>query len=137
VLLTNDSIGAKFTKGEIIQGSVSGATGYIREKEPNLGVIRFDPINGKSFVNNELIRGLTSGNTATIIAQVEYKDAPHHYEDIDGNWVRRTDLGAFPLTNSEHERNWNEYKTDIRVIRPEYISFVAEEFYKQINPDEQ
>jgi hypothetical protein len=137
VLTTNDNIGAKFTKGEIIQGSISGATGYIREKETNLGVIKFDSINGKTFKDDELIRGLTSGHTTTIKAQIAYKDAPQHFEDADGNWVRRTYPGAYPVTNAEHERIWNEYKTDIRVIRPEYISYVADEFYKQINPDEQ
>lgn len=137
VLTTDDSIGALFSKGEIIEGSVSGAHAYIREKEPNLGIIKFDSINNKPFKNNELIVGLTSGHTATINAQIAYKDAPQHYEDSYGNWVRRDYPGAYPVTNAEHERIWNEYKTDIRVIRPEYISFVADEFYKQINPDEQ
>lgn len=138
VLSTNDtSIASKFIKGEVIRGAISGATGYIREKEPNIGVIRFDTINGKTFKDNELIVGQTSGHQALISAQIPYKDAPQHFEDSEGNWVRRTYPGAYPVTNAEHERIWNEYKTDIRVIRPEYISAVADEFYKQINPDEQ
>lgn len=137
VLMTDDNVGAKFIKGEILQGSISGATGYIKEKEPNLGIIKFDPINGKTFKSGELVRGLTSGHTTTIRAQIDYKDAPQHFEDGVGNWVRRDYPGAYPVTNAEHERIWNEYKTDIRVIRPEYVSFVVEEFYKQINPDEQ
>jgi hypothetical protein len=137
VLTTDDNVSAIFTKNEVIRGSISGATGYIREKESNLGIIKFDPINNITFRNGELIIGETSGHTAVINAQIDYKDAPQHYEDIDGNWVRRTVLGAYPVTNAEHERIWNEYKTDIRVIRPEYISTVVEEFYKQINPDEQ
>lgn len=137
VLMTDDNIGAKFTKGEIIQGSISGATGYITEKDPNLGIIKFDTINNKTFKDGELIRGLTSTHTAIIRAQIEYKDAPQHFEDSEGNWVSRNYPSAYPVTNAEHERIWNEYKTDIRVIRPEYIAYVVEEFYKQINPDEQ
>ena len=137
VLTTDDNVSAKFTRNEVIRGSISGATAHIREKEPNLGIVKFDTINNIQFVNGELVVGQTSGHNMVINAQIAYKDAPQHFEDSYGNWVRKDYPGAYPVTNAEHERIWNEYKTDIRVIRPEYISAVVEEFYNQINPDEQ
>ena len=138
VLLTDEDMSTKFVKGETIQGFISGATASITQKDTDKGIIRLVPgsLVGE-FRDGELVRGLTSNDTLTINSQRDYKDAPNHFETPDGSWVKKGTAFSVPVSNDEHERIWNEYKTDIRVIKPEYVTMLADEFYKIINPDAQ
>lgn len=135
VMSTDSNISNKFLKGEELQGLVSGATTKILEKDTNLGLVKIGDINGV-FVNGELIRGTVSNDTMVLSYVIPFADAVHHFEDSDGNEIMRS-INAIPITNSEYEIIENEKRTQIRVIRPEYISRVADEFYQQINPEAQ
>ena len=133
VLTTDDDISTVFKKDEIIQGLVSGARAKIVEKDTNRDTIRIKELVGE-FVADELVLGLTSGDSITITGQTEYYNATHHYEDPDGLKVDKNNIDAIPVTNWEYEKLKNEEKAKIRVIRPSYIARVAEEFFKQIKP---
>lgn len=135
VMSTDDNISTKFKKGEILQGLVSGATATILEKDTNLGLIKISNITGQ-FSDAEIVRGKTSNDTFLLSTVLEFKDAPHHFEDGDGA-VTQKSMYATAISNAEYEHRLNETKTNIRVIRPEYIQRVVEEFFTQINPEAQ
>lgn len=138
VLLTDQDISTKFVRGETLRGSISLATATIIQKDTDRGVIRLSTTDQVgNFVDGELIRGLTSNDQIVINSQRPYSVASNHFEDSERNWVRRDYPGAVGIPNDEHEREWNEFKTDIKVIRPEYITQVVDEFYRIINPDAQ
>jgi len=135
VLSTDSEIANAFTKGETIQGLISGATATILEKDINLGLVKIESVVGQ-FKDGELIRGKTSNDTLTLNGVIPFTDAVHHFEDEEGNTVMKS-VNAVPVLNSEYEILENEKKTKIRVIRREYISRMAAEFFKQINPEAQ
>lgn len=135
VMATDDDMAAKFKKGETLQGLISGATATILEKDANLGLIKIDNIVG-TFRDAEIVRGKTSNDTFTLSAVIPFKNSAHHFEDADGNITQKS-VNAIPVTNAEYEYNVNEAKLQIRVIRPEYIQRVTEEFFRQINPEAQ
>ena len=136
--MTDEDISTKFVRGETLRGSISLATASIIQKDTNKGIIRLSTTNQVgNFVDGELVRGLTSNDQIVINSQRPYRVASNHFEDSQRNWVRKDYPGAVGIPNDEHEREWNEFKTDIKVIRPEYITQVVDEFYRIINPDAQ
>ena len=138
VLLTEEDISNKFIRGETLKGAISLATASIIQKDTDRGVIRLSTTDQVgTFVDGELIRGLTSNDQIAIDRQIPYSVNPNHFEDSTRFWVRKDYPGAVGIPNDQHEREWNEFKTDIKVIRPEYITQVVDEFYKIINPDQQ
>lgn len=134
VLTTEDDISTKFVQNETIQGLISGATAQITFKDVNTDTIRIENEVG-TFRSDELIRGLTSGDSVTITGQTEFFNATKHYINSNEEIVDKNTLGATPVTYLEYEMALNEEKTQITVIRPQYIARVAEEFFKQINPE--
>jgi hypothetical protein len=136
VILTDTNIAASFVPGETLQGLASGATAIIREKDVNLGLVKVESITG-AFQVGELVRGSTTNDILTLSAVTTFDKAPHHYVDAQGNYVQKNTIGAQRVTNDEYEIELNEQKSRIKVIRPEYISRVADEFFAQINPEAQ
>lgn len=121
----------KFEIGETIQGLVSGATATILAKNVNLGWIKISTPT-KTFQANEIVRGLISGDFETIDGQAPERNAAHHYEQGD-YVVERSTPNAAIVTFAEYERNANDDKRAIKVIRPEFISDVATQFRESIN----
>lgn len=134
VLISHDSFSTKFIQGEQIVGLLSRATANIISKDSNIHQIQIENEVGE-FSPNELIMGMTSKHTCKIDSMTTFKYAPHHYENANGDWVDHEAVGAFPITNEEWEYTENEKKTQIRVVRPEYISYFAEQFFTLINPE--
>lgn len=130
-LTVNSDISTLFTKNETIQGLVSGATATITQKDCNTDTIRIQNVVGE-FRANELIRGLTSNDTIQITGQIPFYDATHHYEGPDSTITDKA--RGIPVTYAEHEFNLNEEKAELKVIRPQYIMRVSEQFFQQINP---
>ena len=122
----------KFEVGETLQGLQSGATAKVVSKNTSLGWIEIDSVSG-TFRANEIVRGLISQDFVTINGQGEFKDAAHHYEDGDGNYVERSTPNAAIVTNADYEFQKNEDKREIRVIRPEFVGRIAKQFRDSIN----
>lgn len=136
VLTSDNDFAGKFQKNERIFGLLSGATATLLEKDINTGILKIGDIVGE-FADGELIEGLTSKDILTIGGQRPFKDVAHHYEDVNGNTVGRFQTGAYPITNEEWEYAVNEKKSVIQVIKPQHISKVAQEFFNQINPEQE
>ena len=133
VLTTDDDISSVFSKGETVQGLISGATGTLISKDCNTNTLRLTNIVGE-FRSDEHIRGLTSEDIITITGQTEFYNATRHYVDSDGNITHKDAITATEVTYYEYEKELNDKKAEIRVIRPAYIIKVAQQFFKQINP---
>jgi hypothetical protein len=134
VLTSNEDFSYKFTVGTTIQGLQSGATATILDKDPDLGIIKIQPLT-KTFVPGEVIRDTLSNEFITITGQALFKDAVHHFEDADGYHVPKNTVGATPISNEEHEFIMNDNKSKIKVLRPEYVQVIADQFIDQIKAD--
>lgn len=67
------------------------------------------------------------------MAKEKYLDinSVHHYEDGFGNWVDEFTSGKTPITNIEYERQLNEQKREVKILRPELLAeFVTQ--YRQL-----
>lgn len=67
------------------------------------------------------------------MAKEKYVDinAIHHYEDGNGNWVDAFTSNKTPITNIEYERQLNEQKREVKILRPELLAeFVTQ--YRQL-----
>ena len=136
VLTTDDDISTSFIKGETVQGLVSGATGTIESKDCNTNTIRVTNITGE-FRSDELLFGVDSEDTISITGQTEFYNATRHYVNVSGDIVDKDTVGATEVTYYEYEKQLNDDKAEIRVIRPQYIIKVAKQFFIQINPEAQ
>ena len=52
----------------------------------------------------------------------------HHYEDEDGYQVDSTAPNATIVTNFKHEETINDAKRSIRIMQPQYVPLVVDEF---------
>ena len=134
VLTTDQDVSVVYSKGETVRGLISGATGVLESKDCNTNTLRVTNITGQ-FTADEIVRGDTSGDVITITGQTEFYNATHHYVDVLGNQVDKYTIGATEVTYYDYEKDLNDAKAEIRVIRPAYIIRVAQEFFKQINPN--
>lgn len=144
VLTTNEDISNKLTQNGKIKGLISNAYATVTYKDADLGLIKVENIvnfNNQSvssnFIQGEIIQDETTGDIITISNQVEFKDAVHHYENAQNEYVTKSTVGATPISNFEYEYNMNEERSAIKVFRREYIQAIADEFIKQINAVEE
>jgi hypothetical protein len=143
-----NSLANRFTIGETVIGSISGATGKVHSKDPQLGQLVLKNVTG-TFQTIESIVGQTSSDAVQSHAVIDYIDAPHHYEDPDGfvsynglyinetrstegqsSWVAPGNLTA--ISNLAYETAINELKADIRIIRPNLIADFARVFEQKL-----
>lgn len=136
VMIVDEEMGDKFIKNEVLYGLQTGATATITEKDTNLGQIKLTNIVG-SFKQGEAVVGRTSGSRIINRGVIPYVDAAHHYENVNGEYVSKHTLHAVAISNADYERGLNTAKTKIKVLRPEYVLKISEEFFKQINPEAQ
>ena len=61
---TDDDLNNKFTVGETVTGSVSGAKGVVKEIHVNLGYVTIELTSGTFTITGETINGATSGSAA-------------------------------------------------------------------------
>lgn len=54
----------------------------------------------------------------------------HHYENTQGYIVKSTYPGAYPVSNYEFEDRLNESKRRIKILKPQFIDVVVNEFVK-------
>jgi hypothetical protein len=95
---------------------------------------------GKFIVGEELSYANPAGTQTSMIvfAESEQYNGPHHYEDADGNWVDIDPLtqntsGATEITQIEYLRAHNESLRTIKVLRPETVRSVVNEFTEALS----
>jgi len=143
-----NSLANRFRIGETVIGSLSGASGIVHSKDPQLGQLVIKDVNGV-FQTTESIIGQTSSDSVQSHDVVAYIDAPHHYEDSNGlvsynglyvnetrsaegqePWVAPGNLTV--VSNLNYETAINELKADIRVVRPSVIADFARVFEQKL-----
>jgi len=122
----------KFVIGETLRGMISGATCTIDMINTNLGWVKISNIVG-DFVPGELVRGDTTLDQINHGGVDFYYNANHHFENADGEYVWRGEPGAAAVSISDYEKNVNELKREIRVIRPEFVGKVKRQFRDSLN----
>jgi len=121
----------KFTVGETVRGLISGATARYVSKSSDLGYLRVLDVTG-TFTNGETIQGQTSGDIAVIGSAITELNAAHHYEK-DGLTVPRGTSGASEVTIIQYEKEKNDANKKIKVIRPEIVTKVADQFRRVVS----
>lgn len=97
-------------------------------------VIQVDPlfnrigIVGDRFATSDVITGSKSTKSFTVSSAVERRDGISHYKNGDGVKKYTNESGYEPVTFYTEELNLNENKRLIKVIRPEFINRVVNEF---------
>lgn len=141
--------------GSVVNGLTSLATATVIDIVPEMGQIVLDTTG--SFIEGEIIQRVKlsedEASMNIVISQImnEY-NAPHHYEDADGNWVDLiqrvynqdgTSYVSYPPTNlspSEYTKvshlemflRENEKQKEIVILKPDAIVGVVAEFTKAI-----
>jgi len=102
---------------------------------PSLGylTIELSP-SSESFPSNQefTLTSETSGNSIQIANSVPYYLAPHHYETDDFQRVLWTNTLGAPVSILEYESDLNDLRSQLKIIRPQLIANVVNEFERQM-----
>ena len=125
----NNNLTNKFLLGETVTGSISAATGKIKEIHVNLGYIVIEKTAGTFAVSGETITGITSEDSVSCNFIKSQAYAPHHHtDDSTGDWVIRRTAGTSGYSLIDYESAVTEQNRNIKVIKPAHIQTVAAEF---------
>jgi len=143
MVTTNTNLTNIFPIGQTVRGVISGTSGTIIRKIPDLGQLVIDTgeePNTTAFSANELLTYTdVEGNLQTLqtIAESEQYNAVHHYEDADGviQDVTLFDFGnpsslLTPITYRNRIEKRNDSLKEIIVLKPDVVAKVAGEFFK-------
>ena len=126
---TIDNLNNKFILGETVTGSISNATGKIKEIHVNMGYLVIEKTTGTFAVDGETIYGVDSQDNVACNFIKSQAYAPHHHTDAStGKWVMRRAAGTLPYTYIDYESAVTEQNRNIKVIKPEHIATVAAQF---------
>ncbi len=131
---TDMSLTNKFKIGEQVQGVISGAIGTVYEIHNNLGYVHILPVSGDFKEDGEDIYGLDSQDvvTAEFIKNIGY--APkYHIDNATGEMTTKRLAGTSPVSILDYERNHNNRNIHLKVIKPEHIQNIFEEFTIEIS----
>ena len=129
---TDTDLNNKFLLGETVTGSVSGATGIIKEIHVNMGYVVIEKTAGTFTETGETIQGLTSTDAAVANFIKSQAYAPHHHVDSSGNWVKRAAAGTTAYNYIDYESAIAEQNRQIKAIKPLHIREVASQFIKEM-----
>ena len=143
-----DSLAGRFTLGETLTSSVSGATGKLTRKITDLSQLVIQDVTG-AYIGSatgakELITGATSEDSVSTYNVYKYLDAPYYYyETSDTNKKPVTNADhitggkdAYTLsyvTNRAHLEALNDQNSFIRYVDPAYINQFTKAFEELIN----
>ena len=126
---TDDTLNNKFILGETVTGSISNATGKIKEIHVNMGYLVIEKTTGTFAVDGETISGVDSQDNVACNFIKSQAYAPHHHTDAStGDWVMRRAAGTLPYTYIDYESAVTEQNRNLKVIKPEHIGTIAAQF---------
>ena len=154
VISSNNSLGGRFTIGEVVQGQASNATGTLVQKNVDMHQVVLQNVNG-NFLGDanqvEEIKGLLSDDSVDTFKIYNYIDAPYQYyhqNDAEkravsySNAFQDTSAGRAStvdevnikfITNRQHENDLNDERSFIRYISPQYIQEFVRKYENLIN----
>ena len=130
-----------FQVGEIVEylGKDGTAKYRVRKKYANLNQVIVDEISDNGIYETDqsrersTIAGVESGNVSKVAIIVDYAIATHHFIDADtGLQVPYFYDNKVPVSVADVERDLNETKSQIKVIRPEFISEIVDLFKEEM-----
>jgi hypothetical protein len=127
---TDTNLSNKFLLGETVTGSVSGATGIIKEIHVNMGYVVIEKTAGTFTETGETIQGLTSTDSAVANFIKSQAYAPHHHIDGSSNWVKRAAAGTTAYSYIDYESAVIEQNRQLKVIKTEHIMTVVNKLRK-------
>lgn len=150
-----NSLAGKYSIGETITSvpppgsTLIPGSGILKEKNIEMSQLVIRNVSG-NFGPSQFIVGSTSGDIVTSSRVYQWRDAPHHYEDANGNpaYAGRfinefnTVGGVRPEASTinlkavsylQYETELNDERANIRVIRPELVFQFAQKFRELIN----
>lgn len=154
-----NSLAERFQLNQTVTGILSGATGIVKAIDVQKSQLILRDVDGV-FQETELVRDNTTLKEVTSYRVWDYRDAPHHYEDDDGNTIYNalhideqkiydannvlvtasnpiqtgtSDPEVNIITNLEYETQLNDERANIRVIRPKLIYDFAKNYRDLIN----
>ena len=149
-----NSLSGRFTLGETITGTNSGATGVLVAKNADMNQLVLQDVvgtfNGDSAPGpsntTEGITGSVSDDSVNTYDVYKYLDAPHNYYRTDDPEKRVVTNAIFIPggeasgelsfdTNRTYLFNANEARSKIRVIDPKYITQFADKYEAIINDE--
>jgi hypothetical protein len=126
---TVDDLNNKFILGETVTGSISNATGKIKEIHVNAGYIVIEKTTGTFAVTGETVAGLDSQDSVSCNFIKSQAYAPHHHvDDSTGEWVIRRAAGTSPYTYIDYESAVTEQNRNIKIVKPAHIETIAQQF---------
>jgi len=126
---TSDDLNNKFILGETVTGSISNATGKIKEIHVNMGYIVIEKTTGTFAESGETVSGVDSQDNVACNFIKSQAYAPHHHTDASsGERVMRRAAGTLPYTYIDYESAVTEQNRNIKAIKPEHISTIAAQF---------
>jgi hypothetical protein len=128
---TNITLNNKFTLGETVTGSISGAIGIIKEIHVNMGYLVIEKTTGTFTITGETINGVNSQDSIACNFIKSQAYAPHHHtDDSTGDWVPRRLAGTTAFTYIDYESAVTEQNRNLKVIKPHNIRDVARKFIR-------
>jgi len=129
--IPDNDLNNKFLLGETVTGSISSATGIVKEVHINLGYIVIERTTGTFAVAGETITGVDSQDSVACNFIKSQAYAPHHHvDDSTGGWVPRRTAGTSPYSLLDYEAAITEQNRNIKAIKPSQIRDVAKQFIK-------
>ncbi len=126
---TNDDLNNKFILDETVTGSISNATGKVKEIHVNMGYLVIEKTTGTFAVSGETISGIDSQDNISCNFIKSQAYAPHHHiDDSTGDWVLRRLAGTTPFTYIDYESAVTEQNRNIKVIKQAHIRTIANQF---------
>ena len=133
-LATGEALAGNFEVGEKV--TFNDYEGTVLNRYPTLGYLTVQVTSDESFPINPsqpfTITGETTGDTILIANTVETYNAPHHFVNSNDEWTRWNAGQVTPVTILEYEMEQNDIKSQIRVIRPEFIYEIAQSFEREM-----
>jgi hypothetical protein len=129
----SESLAGKFTIGENLVFNTTEKAELIG-KYPTQGYLQVVFADGASFPQNTefTIVGETSEDSIVVVNHIPTYDAPVRHVDTDGNLVPYDSGQAVPITIRQEEEDRNDIKSQIKVIRPEFIFDVSTRFEQEM-----
>ena len=124
---TDELLVDKFIVGETVTGSVSGATGIVKEIHVNLGYVTIEKTSGTFAETGETIQGVNSSDSVSCNFIKSQAYAPHHHRNTAGVRVKRSNV-TVPYTLIDYETAIMDQNRQIKAIKPEHINTVANAF---------
>jgi hypothetical protein len=128
---TDADLNNKFILGETVTGSISSATGILKEIHLNMGYLVIEKTSGTFTITGETISGVNSQDSVACNFIKSQAYAPHHHiDDSTDEWVPRRLAGTTAFSYIDYESAVTEQNRNIKVIKPEHISTIANQFTK-------